>query len=79
MSESKITKEVPNGSVHTQNQSGGIAAGNIQATNVAGGNIENVINQDSSIQEVVKLLETMKKEIDQWMFQIKKRIKPNRL
>lgn len=67
MMQNEELKDTAKGSVNSSNQSGGITVGNIQAENVAGGNIENItktITQDSSIKDIIALLEVMKIKIE---------------
>ena len=67
MSKQEGTTGKPKENVYSTNQTGGITVGEIQADNIAGGNIEKiikVINQDSSMKDILRLMEKMKAEIE---------------
>ena len=65
MSEQKKSKEIQNGSIYSQHQQGGITAGTINAAYVIGRDMNmHAIDENSKIEEILKLFENMKIEID---------------
>ena len=75
MSEKKESeKETHN--VRSQGQSGGITAGRIEAKYVAAGDIH--VTENSTAEEVLQLLDTMKAEIDQLKVSDKEKRKAER-